>query len=604
MLGKNSTQYKIWAEHAQYLNNMPYGCQVVNTGSTAGYNDFDYNLWSVPGFNLGFQPQPLYYDFETLKKYSEHIAEGAKILIGIEHFKFYLDYYEEEESDFKYYLWLDKEQIRTYNPRADWYMHHMPIVLIPKSVLHDIKRFIKKILRIDKLPQAGQYTETEDIKCSKMWANGWNNEFGWQNGQHVSEEQLKTISVVEKRLDDMIDYCTSHGWNPYIVVTPLSPNLTKLLSDEVMSRGLWEPLNRISKVKNIEIIDYYRDNRFADWHLYKDALTLNADGKRLLNAEIQKKLGITIKEERLNRVSRHDSHQNNKFVRRFQCMKVVRNVGRGCKKFLKSLAHLPAFIKQGGATYVTVEEHDDKKLLEGKNIIVTGGSSGIGFATAKKCLSNGARVLIVGRSEDKLKKAAEELGENVLYKAFDVSDFAHTSENVASAVEMLDGQVDGLVNCAGMSIWKDRFSEEDWDRILDVNVKGVYFITREIIDHMKAKQIGGSVAMISSVGDVMSQSNPYATSKAAVSHLVRGFARENMQYGIRCNGISPGETMSNIDETTASFKKDGNLYWMNNTRVFYAEEQAETIVFLLSDNASTVNGQVIVTDGGFTLASL
>lgn len=285
-------------------------------------------------------------------------------------------------------------------------------------------------------------------------------------------------------------------------------------------------------------------------------------------------------------------------------MKVIRNIGNIGKKIIKSIPYMPAFLKQGGAIFVNLEERDDMRLLEGKHIIITGGSSGIGKATAKKCLANGAKVLITGRNEDKLKNTMIELGGDILYKAFDVSDLDHMSENVASAVDMLDNQVDGLVNCAGISIWKDIFSGDDWDRILDVNVKGVYFITREIMDHMRAEQIGGSVVMISSVGDIMSQSNPYATSKAAVSHLVRGFARENIKYGIRCNGISPGETMSNIDETTASFKKDSNLYWGNGIRVFCAEEQAETIVFLLSDNASTVNGQVIVTDGGYTLISL
>lgn len=285
-------------------------------------------------------------------------------------------------------------------------------------------------------------------------------------------------------------------------------------------------------------------------------------------------------------------------------MKVIRSTAKGVFRFFKVIALLPAFIKQGGAIYVTVEERDNKKLLAGKNIIITGGGSGIGKATAKKCIDNGAKVLIIGRNEDKLKTAVKEIGGDIIFKAFDVTDFDNLKQNLSSAIELLDGRVDGLVNCAGITIWKDLYTKSDWDKIFDVNVKAVYFITREIINHMKNKQIGGSIVMISSVGDVMSQSNPYATSKSAVSHLVRGFARENIPFGIRCNGISPGETMSDIDETTASFKKDGNLCWYNGVRVYYPEEQGETIVFLLSDNSSTINGQVIVTDGGFTLISL
>lgn len=285
-------------------------------------------------------------------------------------------------------------------------------------------------------------------------------------------------------------------------------------------------------------------------------------------------------------------------------MKLVKNTAKGIFRLFKLLPHFPAFIRQGGAVYVTVEERDDKKLLEGKNIIITGGGSGIGKATAKKCVDNGAKVLIIGRNEQKLKTAAQEIGSGVLYKAFDVADFDNLNQNLMSSIELLDGKVDGLVNCAGIGWFKDKYNVCDWDKILDVNVKAVYFITTEIINFMKNKQIAGSIVMISSIGDVMSQSHPYATSKSAVSHLVRGFARENIPYGIRCNGISPGETMSNINEITSSFKKDGNLYWGNGLRVYYPEEQGETIVFLLSDNSSTINGQVIVTDGGYTLISL
>ena len=285
-------------------------------------------------------------------------------------------------------------------------------------------------------------------------------------------------------------------------------------------------------------------------------------------------------------------------------MKVIRSTAKGVFRFFKVIAHLPAFIKQGGAIYVTVEERDNKKLLAGKNIIITGGGSGIGKATAKKCIDNGAKVLIIGRNEDKLKTAVKEIGGDIIFKAFDVTDFDNLKQNLSSAIELLDGRVDGLVNCAGITIWKDLYTKSDWDKIFDVNVKAVYFITREIINHMKNKQIGGSIVMISSIGDIMSQSNPYATSKSAVSHLVRGFARENIPFGIRCNGISPGETMSDIDKISSSFKKDGNLYWGNGGRIYYPEEQGETIVFLLSDNSSTINGQVIVTDGGFTLVSL
>jgi len=291
MFGKNSSQYKVWSNHSNKLKNMPKDCQVVNTGSTAGYKAFDYSLWNVKGANLGFQPQPLYYDFEMLKKYSVNIIEGAKILIGIEHFKFYLNFYEDKESDYKYYLWLDKNQIRTYKKSTDWLVHHAPAILQPRATLSDLKHKIKKALSRESKSNLSIDLIEKDIECSKRLADGWNKEFGWEEGQHVRYEQLETIGIVERRLLDMIDYCVECKWIPYIIVLPLSPNLTKLLSDEVMIPGLWDPLERVSISRNVKIINCYKDDRFADYRLYEDALALNEDGRIVFNLFIQKEVG-------------------------------------------------------------------------------------------------------------------------------------------------------------------------------------------------------------------------------------------------------------------------------------------------------------------------
>ena len=301
MLGKRTSQYKLWVEHAAYLQYMLEDCQVVNTGSTPSFKAFDYSLWAIRGFNLGFQPQPLYYDFETLKKYSDHIAKGAKILIGIEEFKFFVDAYNDEASDHKYYLWLDKEQIRTYNKQKDWLIRYIPIVLHPNFLLRDIKQGIKNLknnlvnpLKKEKIDSNGTILcdEQLDIQWAQKWVRGWNREFGWEESQKIRREQAEIVAINETRLSDMVDYCFKHGWEPYLVVPPFSPNLTKLLSDDVLRQGLWDPLERISKKKCISFYNFYNDERFADYRLYADALTLNEEGRILFNHIIQKKLGI------------------------------------------------------------------------------------------------------------------------------------------------------------------------------------------------------------------------------------------------------------------------------------------------------------------------
>lgn len=301
MLGKKTSQYKLWAEHAILLQSMPEECQVVNTGSTPSFKAFDYSLWDVKGFNLGFQPQPLYYDFETLKKYSKRIAKGAKILIGIEEFKFFVNAYSDETTDHKYYLWLDKEQIRTYNKQKDWLIKYAPIILHPKFFLRDIKQGIKRLLKrgtnSSKAEGSGAiddslYSENLDIQWAQRWVRGWNKEFGWEKGQKIRIEQAETVAINERRLSNMVDYCLEHGWSPNLVVPPFSPNLAKLLSVDVLRQGLWDPLDRISREKNIPLLNFYYDERFADYRLYSDALTFNEKGRRLFNHVIQEKIGI------------------------------------------------------------------------------------------------------------------------------------------------------------------------------------------------------------------------------------------------------------------------------------------------------------------------
>lgn len=293
MFGKGSLKYKNWANHARELRNMPKDCKVINTGSTPSFKAFDYRLWSVQGYNLGFQPQPLYYDFETLKKYSQKISKGAKICIGIEEFKFLVDAYDDKSTDYKYYLWLDKDQIRTYDEKTGWLMKHAPAVLHPEFALGDIKWIINRVLRKKTIDFTSINTETDDMRWADRWVSGWNKEFGWEIEQKITSDQAKIIHINEKRLSDMIDYCIGKGWNPCLVIPPFSPNLSRLLSGNVLRKGLWEPIARVSEEKNIPVFNYYFDKRFANYNLYTDALTFNETGKRFFNKVVQEQIGVT-----------------------------------------------------------------------------------------------------------------------------------------------------------------------------------------------------------------------------------------------------------------------------------------------------------------------
>lgn len=292
MICKLSSTYRFWKKHSKYLSSLPDKLEVVNTGSSPFFKAFDYNLWKYKGGNLAFQPQPLYYDIETLKKYKDKLAENAIILFGVEGFKLCLDYYRDIKSDFKYYLWLNPIQIRTYSKRTSFLVRYLPFVAYPQLIWGDIKNLIKVLIRYHVSQRKESSTERDDIRFANSWIKGWTEEFHWNNGYNLSSEQRKNIELNKKRLSDAIRECKENNYRPYIVVPPFSPNLIKILPEKLLKECLWGPIAEISKGHDIEIIDCYHDPIFADWSLYANALTLNKKGQKLFNQYIQEKLEL------------------------------------------------------------------------------------------------------------------------------------------------------------------------------------------------------------------------------------------------------------------------------------------------------------------------
>ena len=291
MLGKNSNQYRAWVEHAAELKNMPRDVELVNLGSTAGKFAFDYSLWHIDkdkGFSLAYQPQPLYYDFETLKKYRTHIAQGAKILIIIEEFKLILDAYPEKSSDDKYYLWLDIGQIRTGNKLTGFLVKNIPCLLHPRFILSEMKRFVLGKRDNSADSQGTQpVTAESDRKYSDMWYRCWKDEFHWDDSNILPNDARKNININYKRLLEMIDYCRELGFTPYIIIPPVSPNLTRLLPDAILTDCLFKPLKKAGREKSVKVMDLYHDERFMDYTIFGNALTLNDKGRRVFNSIVE-----------------------------------------------------------------------------------------------------------------------------------------------------------------------------------------------------------------------------------------------------------------------------------------------------------------------------
>lgn len=237
--------------------------------------------------------------------------------------------------------------------------------------------------------------------------------------------------------------------------------------------------------------------------------------------------------------------------------------------------------------------------LCGKKIVITGGGRGLGFAMAKKFVTEGASVLIAGRNEETLKKSASEIG--CQYLTLDVSNPNTFGSFMEQANQMLDG-VNCIVNNAGISLHEKTFFDvtpETFDKQVDTNLKGGFFLTQKFVEILKKEQRKGTVLFTSSeTGDTM-DFRPYGFTKAAVNSMVQGLAYLFSKDGIRVNAVAPGVTTSDM----TGFKADGNLYEPGSAveRVYLPEEVAETACFLLSDAAGCVSGQIITCNNAKTI---
>ena len=180
--------------------------------------------------------------------------------------------------------------------------------------------------------------------------------------------------------------------------------------------------------------------------------------------------------------------------------------------------------------------------LKGKNIIITGGSLGIGRETAKNMISKGANVLITGRSESRLKQAQKYSGAKII--EFDIADIDNIAENAKKCIDILDGRIDVLVNNAGIGVSKsiDKLNIEDFLRVFNVNVFGLALFTKEIIPLM-IKDSYGTIVNIGSTASLKGYKNGsiYSSSKFAVRCLTQCWQAELRQYNIRVCQVNPSE---------------------------------------------------------------
>lgn len=243
--------------------------------------------------------------------------------------------------------------------------------------------------------------------------------------------------------------------------------------------------------------------------------------------------------------------------------------------------------------------------LAGKTALVTGSGRGLGKAIALKLAQMGANIVLNGTSSavDETAEEFKAAGHNVIATKGDVRNTEDVKEMVKAAVDAY-GTVDILVNNAGIT--KDKLmammSEEDWDDVMDINLKGAFLCTKAV-SKLMIKRRGGKIINITSVVGLMGnpgQAN-YSASKAGLIGFTKSTAKEFAARGITCNAVAPGLIQSQMTEILPDKVKENYLDNIPLKRFGTPEDVANVVGFLASDESNYITGQVINVDGGLVM---
>ena len=246
---------------------------------------------------------------------------------------------------------------------------------------------------------------------------------------------------------------------------------------------------------------------------------------------------------------------------------------------------------------------DSKKILSGKVALITGGSGGIGMAIAKRFLESGCKVIICGTNEEKLRNCSKELGgaNFLVVNMLETNTFKSLFEKAFN----IHGKIDIYVACHGVHSTRKgldwhNVTEEEYDDIMNINLKGTYFACQAMGNIFVKNKIKGHILIVSSECALLPSWSPYRISKRGIQGLTEGLAQRMLEHGIVVNAIGPGPTATTMQPSLIR----GSVYCDNEIeRLVMPEEIAEYALLMVSELGNTIVGDTLYMSGGCGIIS-
>lgn len=269
-------------------------------------------------------------------------------------------------------------------------------------------------------------------------------------------------------------------------------------------------------------------------------------------------------------------------------------------KTIKDLIFKALISKKKYREILLPQVNENGSFLKGKTALITGGSGGIGFAIAQKFLACGCNVIIAGTNESKLANKAQDLGGACKWTVLNVSNTDDFDSKLKNASKFF-GPIDILVCSHGIHTKRQGFdflstTEDEFDSVMDVNLKGTYFLCQTMSKQMIDQKVKGHILIISSERALEPSWSAYRISKRGLAELTEGLAQTLSNYGITVNAIGPGSTATTMVDPLV----DGSIFTLDNPlgRYIMPIEIAEVAKYLVSEYGTALNGKTIYMSGG------